>query len=321
MLLDASIADVVERHVHDERLRTALHGQGVIGTFAGPARPGTAWIHAHHSLGLIGGWSFVEGGIGRVSFLLADAARDAGAVIAVDALGRRDQPRRGCPARRRHQPSAPTSSSATPIRCARSRCSTRAAPRAGSRSGGRALAHDQPGHQDQLRARTAPDVLGRAAATRRCTARRWRSARSIDHDASVVRGRRRAACPRPSGASSTSRPATTRRSRRRDSHTMSVFAQFVPYTLDTGTWDERRDEIADATLAAIARFAPDVADCVDRAAGARSARRRGAHRAHRRPHLPGRVPARPDVGPAVRAAHRRCRASTSAARPPTPEDR
>ena len=43
---------------------------------------------------------------------------------------------------------------------------------------------------------------------------------------------------------------------------MSVFAQFVPYTLETGTWDERRDEIADATLAAIARFAPDVADCV-----------------------------------------------------------
>ena len=85
VLLYASIADVVERHVHDERLRTALHGQGVIGTFAGPRDTGTAWIHAHHSLGLIGGWSFVEGGIGRVSFLLADATRDAGAVIAVDA--------------------------------------------------------------------------------------------------------------------------------------------------------------------------------------------------------------------------------------------
>ncbi len=45
-------------------------------------------------------------------------------------------------------------------------------------------------------------------------------------------------------------------------HTMSVFAQFVPYELASGTWDERREEIADATLAAIARFAPDVADCV-----------------------------------------------------------
>ena len=37
---------------------------------------------------------------------------------------------------------------------------------------------------------------------------------------------------------------------------MSVFAQFVPYELAEGTWAERRDEIADATLAAIARFAP-----------------------------------------------------------------
>jgi phytoene dehydrogenase-like protein len=45
-------------------------------------------------------------------------------------------------------------------------------------------------------------------------------------------------------------------------HTMSVFAQYAPYVLATGSWDDRRDEIADATLASIARFAPDVADCV-----------------------------------------------------------
>jgi len=55
VLLEASIADVVERHVRDERLRTALHGQGVIGTFSGPRDPGTAWVHAHHRLGLLGG--------------------------------------------------------------------------------------------------------------------------------------------------------------------------------------------------------------------------------------------------------------------------
>lgn len=45
-------------------------------------------------------------------------------------------------------------------------------------------------------------------------------------------------------------------------HTMSVFAQFVPYDLTSGTWDERRDEIADAVLETIARAAPDVAECV-----------------------------------------------------------
>jgi phytoene dehydrogenase-like protein len=43
---------------------------------------------------------------------------------------------------------------------------------------------------------------------------------------------------------------------------MSVFAQYVPYDLADGTWDARRDEIADAALAEVARFAPDVSDCV-----------------------------------------------------------
>ncbi len=82
VLGDASIADVIERHVADERLRTALHGQGIVGTNAGPRDPGTAWIHAMHSLGLLGGWSYVEGGVGRVSFCIADAAIEGGAVLA-----------------------------------------------------------------------------------------------------------------------------------------------------------------------------------------------------------------------------------------------
>ena len=101
VVLDASIADVVERHVADERLRTALHGQGVIGTFAGPRDPGTAWVHAHHRLGLLGGWGYVEGGMGRVSFCLADAARDAGAVLATGVEVAAIEPGVGVQARRR----------------------------------------------------------------------------------------------------------------------------------------------------------------------------------------------------------------------------
>jgi phytoene dehydrogenase-like protein len=45
-------------------------------------------------------------------------------------------------------------------------------------------------------------------------------------------------------------------------HTMSVFAQYAPGRLARGTWDERREEIGDAVLDTIARFAPDVAGCV-----------------------------------------------------------
>ncbi|MGH9038811.1 MAG: phytoene desaturase family protein, partial [Acidimicrobiia bacterium] len=84
-VFEASIAEVVERHVTDERLRAALHGQGVIGTFAGPRDPGTAWVHAHHSLGALegrtGAWGYVEGGLGQVSVVLAAAAEEAGAVV------------------------------------------------------------------------------------------------------------------------------------------------------------------------------------------------------------------------------------------------
>jgi phytoene dehydrogenase-like protein len=39
-------------------------------------------------------------------------------------------------------------------------------------------------------------------------------------------------------------------------HVMSAFCQYVPYRLADGTWDERRDEIADRVEASIERFAP-----------------------------------------------------------------
>jgi phytoene dehydrogenase-like protein len=45
-------------------------------------------------------------------------------------------------------------------------------------------------------------------------------------------------------------------------HAMSVFAQFVPYALASGDWDSRREEIADLAISSIARFAPDIKDCI-----------------------------------------------------------
>jgi phytoene dehydrogenase-like protein len=87
LLFTWSQAELLGRFLEDERLRSALMGQGVIGTNASPFDPGTASIHLHHSCGrmepdLPGVWGFVEGGMGMVSFLLHDAAVEAGAVVA-----------------------------------------------------------------------------------------------------------------------------------------------------------------------------------------------------------------------------------------------
>ena len=263
VVLHASIADVVEHHVRDERLRAALHGQGVIGTFAGPRDPGTAWIHAHHTLGLMGGWSYVEGGIGRVSQLLAEAAIDAGAVVVTDvpvaailpgagiqlddgAAIRGDvvvsnaDPRRtlslleaggaGRPSIRAFASKVGQWKQVSPVvkvNCALSRLPIFPAARG-----------DPTVFRAQVEIARGIDETQDAfvAASRGEPAPEWCELYfQTTYDASVA----------PDGC-----------------HTMSVFAQYAPYELATGSWDTRRDEIGDATLAAVARVAPDVADCV-----------------------------------------------------------
>ena len=71
--------------------------------------------------------------------------------------------------------------------------------------------------------------------------------------------------------------------------TLSIFTQYFPYDLAEGTWDERREEIADHAISRYAEYAPNVPGCGHRAAGLGSARYRSALRPDRRPHLPGRI--------------------------------
>jgi phytoene dehydrogenase-like protein len=86
LLFDWSMAEFVERYLADERLQIAYLGQGVIGTNASPFDKGTAFIHFHHSSGRLDGyagvWGYVHGGMGHVSFILCDIARELGAVVA-----------------------------------------------------------------------------------------------------------------------------------------------------------------------------------------------------------------------------------------------
>ena len=69
-------------------MRAALGWDSISNTLAGPATPGTAYALLHeHAAAALGGqtWGFVRGGMGVVTALLADAAREAGAVIRLDA--------------------------------------------------------------------------------------------------------------------------------------------------------------------------------------------------------------------------------------------
>lgn len=88
-VFEESIVDYLGRFFDDQRIIDAMAGQGIIGETVSPRDPGTAWVRLHHSLGRAtgrdGSWGLVHGGIGMVSFALAEAALEAGAVILTDA--------------------------------------------------------------------------------------------------------------------------------------------------------------------------------------------------------------------------------------------
>lgn len=79
----------LESWFESEPLRATLATDAVIGAFAPPSAPGTGYVLFHHVMGETHGergvWSYVEGGMGRLSEALADAARAAGAEIRTDA--------------------------------------------------------------------------------------------------------------------------------------------------------------------------------------------------------------------------------------------
>ena len=87
LLFDWSMAELLDRFLHDERMHLAYMGQGVVGTFASPFDPGPASIYYHHYCGRLdrgepGGWGYVKGGMGMVSFILCDIAREHGVTVA-----------------------------------------------------------------------------------------------------------------------------------------------------------------------------------------------------------------------------------------------
>ncbi len=89
-LFTMSISDLLDDWFESEQVKASLAINGVIGTWAGPREPGTAYVMAHHSIGDIGdghlgNWGFPEGGMGAVADACRRAAESFGATIRTEA--------------------------------------------------------------------------------------------------------------------------------------------------------------------------------------------------------------------------------------------
>jgi phytoene dehydrogenase-like protein len=84
-LFSMSIADLVADFFESPEMHGVLSVSGVIGTWAGPRSPGTAFVMAHHKIGdgdgALGAWGFPQGGMGGLTAALASAALFFGAEI------------------------------------------------------------------------------------------------------------------------------------------------------------------------------------------------------------------------------------------------
>ena len=87
-LFATSAREYLEQRFASEYATAALGWDSISNTLDGPSTPGTAYSLLHeHAASALGGvtWGFVRGGMGNVTELLADAAREAGAEIVVGA--------------------------------------------------------------------------------------------------------------------------------------------------------------------------------------------------------------------------------------------
>ncbi len=260
LLFEWSMAEFVERYVKDERLQVAYLGQGVIGTNASPFDKGTASIRFHHASGRLGGmpgmWGYVRGGMGMVSFYFCDAAREAGATVVSgvpvaeivpgegvvleggEKIGARVVVSNADPRRTVKMLGASADAAwkkrveDVPIEGCTVKVNVhlRELPNFKASPG-----VNEPHHYGQINAPLTKEEwkAGYAAARRgELPEHLWCELyfQSV-HDNTVA-------------------PAGT--------HTMSVFAQYVPYKFAQGTWESRREEVRKLALDSLGRFCSNI---------------------------------------------------------------
>ncbi|HEY7077686.1 MAG TPA: NAD(P)/FAD-dependent oxidoreductase [Solirubrobacteraceae bacterium] len=261
IVFDASIADVLEDYIGDQRIKDALFGQAIIAAYAGPKDPGTASIKLMHYQGDLEGqgpvWGYVKGGMGMVSFAIADAAREAGAQLACGVPVAEIVPGEGV-----------RLEDGTLIRARTVVCN--ADPKVALRLlDGQDVPADYRARLERWKVRS-PVVKFNAAlsALPEWTAapgETWPARATIDVTGGLDEAQEAfARCDRgepavafgeiyiQTGYDPSPAPEGT--------HLLSVFGQYAPYDLAEGTWDSRREEVAQDFIRLIDRFAPGFGD-------------------------------------------------------------
>jgi phytoene dehydrogenase-like protein len=271
--VDGSIADLCEEYFESDAMQGLMASQGVIGSSAGPRTPGSAYVFLHHAFGRATGergvWGLVRGGMGAITEELARVAHEAGVELRLESPAARlklDAARRaaGVVLETGEEIDAPiVMSNADPRRSTalvpeetlpgeflddiatlpmegtvvKVNCALGGLPRFTGMTRDRSVG---PEHVGTIT--VAPSIEYLEYACR--AAGEGRPADAFFCEAWIQTATEEDLAPK-------------------GKHTLSVFAQYAPYTLAEGTWDTRREEIGDRVVASLERFAPGLGDLIE----------------------------------------------------------
>lgn len=271
MMILGAVADIAEYYFESDMMQGSTCALGLIGTFRGPRDAGTGYVKLYHSMGMATGkrgrWAYVRGAMGSVTQALASVARMEGVEIRtgveVAQVIVRDGVARGVAlADGEEVPGRIVLSNADPKRTYLSLVERSELPEQYARDI-EAIQIESPVMKLNLAVAELPRYTaleGRDYA--------WGQnggvhiAPSIDY---LQRAHEDARNGRPSDYpffSVHAQSAVDRTLAPDDKHTISIFTQYYPYELADGSWDERRDEIANHALRRFAEYAPNLEGAV-----------------------------------------------------------
>ena len=101
-LFTKSAADFLDPWFENDHVKALFAFDGIVGSYASPWTPGTAYVLLHHCFGEVNGkmgvWGHAVGGMGAITQAMARSAEAAGAGIRLDAPVRRVVVEKGCAA-------------------------------------------------------------------------------------------------------------------------------------------------------------------------------------------------------------------------------
>ncbi len=263
---------LLERWFEAEPLRATLATDAVIGAFAAPSSPSTAYVLLHHVMGTAGGargiWGYVRGGMGGLAEALEAACRDLGVEIRREAEVARIISSNGrvlgvSLADHRIIETSTVASSIDAQQTFLRLCDPAELPPAfraaveridyGSASAKINLALSEP---PCFTADPSSGVVAHHHGTMHISPTLDYIERAFD-DAKYGR-------PSVEPVLELTLPSSVDRTLAPEGkHVASIFVQYAPYRLACGTWDEIKEDFADRCIEQLARYAPNVPRAIE----------------------------------------------------------